>query len=411
MAVPRGAADRAVVVLALLCFAGAGCGGGSAASDGGTGGAGAGGATAGNGGSSGGAAGAAGGIGGAAGGAAGAGGSIAGAGGGTAGAGGGAAGAGGGAAGAGGGGTAGAAGGVGTGGVGGAGGASSSCDGGPIRHWATWPMPSPPSAGLPNPQSYTAVTVGGDDMVQDNVTGLLWQRDGSTNPLDFEWQGAEAYCESLVFGGYCDWRLPSRIELVSLIDYTQMRPTIDTTAFPNTQTLGYWSASGTGMGAGQTYWTIKFGDASTNASLPDSQSAGPTRCVRGGRADVRPDHYTVGSDTADTTVRDNETGLMWQSEASASTFVFGDSSYCDAATTGGFDDWRLPTVTELQTIVDETRPATPYIDTALFPTTTDAPLWTSTIYGASGFGFAVNWRFGASSGSVVTNTYSVRCVR
>jgi hypothetical protein len=270
-------------------------------------------------------------------------------------------------------------------------------------------MPSPPGAGLPNPQSYTQLTVGGDAMVQDNVTGLLWQRNGSTNPRDFEGPGAVAYCDSLLLGGYCDWRLASRIELISLLDYTKNRPTIDTTAFPDTQSFGYWSASSAGTGPGQRYWSVSFGDASTDVSTPDSQSVGPARCVRGGR-DVRPDHYTVGTDT----VLDNETGLMWQSEESTSTFVFGDSSACDAATTGGFDDWRLPTVTELQTIVDETRSAPPYIDTDLFTIATDVDtvLWTSTPYAAaSGFGWCVSFRFAGASGSVVANTFGVRCVR
>jgi len=409
MTAARGASDRALVVLALAFLAGVGCGKRSAAGDGGTAGTsgGAAGATAGSGGSSGstggGNAGTTG-IGGAGAGPAGTDGS-------TAGTGGSAAGTGGSTAGATGGGTGGTGGGGGTAviGGGGTGGASSGCDSGPIPQWATWPMPSPPSAGLPHPQSYTPVTVGGDAMVQDNVTGLLWQRDQSTNFQDYDWQGAADYCASLVLGGYCDWRLPSRVELISLVDYTRNPPTIDTTAFPNTGNIGYWS--GSGPISAQAHWSVSFGNASTTLSLPYSEAVGPSRCVRGGRADVRPDHYTVGAGTTAGTVRDNETGVMWQREVSPSTYMFGDSSYCDAAVTGGFDDWRLPTVTELQTIVDDARATPPYIDTDLFPTATDAALWTSTNFvAASGFGWYVSLRFGAS-GSVVTNKYAVRCVR
>lgn len=258
------------------------------------------------------------------------------------------------------------------------------------------------------------MTVGGDAMVQDNVTGLLWQRDGSTNPQDYDWDAAAAYCQSLVLGGYCDWRLPSRVELVSLVDYTKMGPdpTIDTSAFPNTETIGYWSASGVLLGASRAFWSIHFEDASTDLSAPNSQSVGPARCVRGGRADVRPDHYTVGTGTTAGTVRDNETGLTWQREVSPSKFMFGDGSFCDAATTGGFDDWRLPTVTELQTIVDDRRTAPPYIDTTLFPTAADAGLWTSTNFvAASGFGWLVSFGFGSSDGAVVAYMAAVRCVR
>jgi hypothetical protein len=274
-------------------------------------------------------------------------------------------------------------------------------------------MPSPPSLGLAHPQSYTPITVAGDAMVMDNVTGLLWQRDGSTNPADYSWQGAMAYCESLVLGGYCDWRLPSRIELLSLVDYTRSGPTIDTTSFPNTVMLGYWSASSADNSGSPEAWFISFanGDTYLAPSSSPSQAAGPARCVRGGR-DVRPDHYTVGTGATAGAIRDNETGLTWQSDLSPSTFMFGDSSFCDDATTGGFDDWRLPTITELQTIMDDTRTA-PSVDTNMFPIDPDMNIsfWTSTPYGTSGFGRAVNFYLGISSGSVVANKNRVRCVR
>src|SRR5436190_8651121 len=43
----------------------------------------------------------------------------------------------------------------------------------PASWIAGWPMPNPPSAGLPNPASYDTSR---DGIVTDKVTGLIWQR-------------------------------------------------------------------------------------------------------------------------------------------------------------------------------------------------------------------------------------------
>lgn len=62
-------------------------------------------------------------------------------------------------------------------------------------------------------------TDNGDGTVTDNVTGLVWQQVPANSGLNNE--EAEAYCESLVLGGYDDWRLPTVKELQSIVDYTR----------------------------------------------------------------------------------------------------------------------------------------------------------------------------------------------
>jgi len=110
--------------------------------------------------------------------------------------------------------------------------------------WAAWPMPnSAPdvSAGAPNPQSYT---VNADGTVTDNVTRLMWQQ--GVPATAYTWSDAIAYCPSLTLGGYTDWRLPSVIELVSILNFGQTGYLIDTTAFSVTPQPGgtyWWSAT------------------------------------------------------------------------------------------------------------------------------------------------------------------------
>ena len=58
--------------------------------------------------------------------------------------------------------------------------------------------------------------------VFDPITGLMWQRKPPPQPKT--WLDAAAYCETLVLGGHQDWRLPSRLELLSLFDYGRFAP-------------------------------------------------------------------------------------------------------------------------------------------------------------------------------------------
>jgi hypothetical protein len=106
--------------------------------------------------------------------------------------------------------------------------------------WAAWPMPNAAQdvdAGAPNPESYTDH---GDGTVTDDVTGLTWQK----SPLagTFSWLDAQNACVAQTFAGY-HWRLPSYVELVSLVDYGPSSPAVNETYFPSTPADTFWSAT------------------------------------------------------------------------------------------------------------------------------------------------------------------------
>ena len=81
----------------------------------------------------------------------------------------------------------------------------------------------------------------GDGTVSDVATGLLWQQQDDGVVRDHA--AAITYCEGLTLAGYSDWRLPNVKELISLVDYRRDSPSIDVAAFPNTQSVSYWSTS------------------------------------------------------------------------------------------------------------------------------------------------------------------------
>jgi hypothetical protein len=142
-------------------------------------------------------------------------------------------------------------------------------------NWAEWPMPNGQtdvSAGAPNLEAYTN---NGDGTVSDNVTGLIWQQTGPTGT--YSQASAAAYCTGLNLGGLQDWRLPSMIELLSLVDLS-VNPTINATYFPGTMGVIYWSSTPTAGMAG-TAWVIKFSIGLLSPGYA-ANGIGYVRCVR-----------------------------------------------------------------------------------------------------------------------------------
>ena len=63
--------------------------------------------------------------------------------------------------------------------------------------------------------NFTTQTINEKVVITDSVTGLMWQKWGTTET----WQAALKYCEDLTYAGYSDWRLPNKNELASLANY------------------------------------------------------------------------------------------------------------------------------------------------------------------------------------------------
>jgi hypothetical protein len=118
--------------------------------------------------------------------------------------------------------------------------------------------------------------------------------------------------------------------------------------------------------------------------------------------------FTIGSGT----VYDTKTKLTWQQATPSTTYSWPDAkTYCAGAGLGGAG-WRLPTVRELQTLVDYSRLTDPRIDTTAFPATPSAAFWSaSPAAGSPSLAWLVNFYDGFASSYDVTTLVDVRCVR
>ena len=118
----------------------------------------------------------------------------------------------------------------------------------------------------------------GDGTVTDTQTGLMWQQ--ATDAGTMIWKSALSYCEGLGLSGYSDWRLPTRKELRSIVDYSRYNPSIDTSYFPNTHSSDYWSSTTHALGTDYA-WSMYFDYGYDNYSL--KSYGGYVRAVRGGQ--------------------------------------------------------------------------------------------------------------------------------
>ena len=103
------------------------------------------------------------------------------------------------------------------------------------------------------------------------------------------------------------------------------------------------------------------------------------------------------TDNDDGTVTDNVTGLMWQQDMGKKMTYADAMKYAEECTLGGYDDWRVPTIKELYSLIqftgecggevagDELFIDTDYFkqpigDTSIGEREIDAQTWSSTIY-------------------------------
>jgi len=197
--------------------------------------------------------------------------------------------------------------------------------------------------------------------------------------------------------------------MASIVDFARTGDAIDTTAFPK-EPSGYyrtgsdWYETITGQNSSGFSWIYGMSSGFTSNAYAKTTSDAYVRCVRGngtgeGQSDFAvppPNQYSA----ANGEVTDSYTGLVWQqadSAAPAGAAVIpwsGAAGYCAALGLNGHS-WRVPSINELATLVDEAHVG-PAINKTMFPNTkygsySNNWYWASTEYGTSSYGWAINF--------------------
>ncbi len=103
----------------------------------------------------------------------------------------------------------------------------------------------------------------GDGTITDTTTWLMWSKEDVGDRQS--WEPADKACRALTLAGFSDWRLPTRAELLTLVDDTRHEPAIDISAFPSCKSSWYWTGTPTAWDP-SCAWIVNFhsGDANLN---------------------------------------------------------------------------------------------------------------------------------------------------
>ncbi len=222
--------------------------------------------------------------------------------------------------------------------------------------------------------NYPSYTNNNDGTITDNITGLVWQQ---TMDEKMTIEEAQIYAEKCTLAGYEDWRIPTIKELFSLIDYNGHsggetahilyintayfnQPLGDTTKGEREIDAQTWSSTkyvSTTMNNDETYFGVNFIDGRikgypTYNRRKREENKMYFRLVRGNP------QYGINDfvNNNNGTITDLSTGLMWQIADDGITRNWEEAlSYAQDLTLANYNDWRLPSAKELQSIVDYTR--------------------------------------------------------
>jgi len=254
-------------------------------------------------------------------------------------------------------------------------------------------------------------TLNGNGTVTDTITGLMWQQ---TDGGEMTIENATTYCSTLTLAGYTDWRLPNAHESFSILNQQNVNPSLDNLVFP-TSLAEYWWTSDKQANDNTKIWATNAGGGIGNHPKTETISAGGTkkfhlRAVRDVVTPIIiPTHFTNNTNV---TVTDNLTGLVWQKYTRTDSLTWENALiYADTLTSGGFTDWRLPNIKELQSINDETM-INPSINTSYFSYLNINKYWASTsLPNQTTKAWYLDTHYGITTYDVKTAKHPVICVR
>jgi hypothetical protein len=239
-----------------------------------------------------------------------------------------------------------------------------------------------------------------DSIIEDRTNHILWQNDNSNQRLKY--YEAVEYCENLNVEGYEKWRLPKYQELISVLDYDKKQTTFldtfkdgenrvylsgDRFGEDGLMVVNFSNASGHALNVlrQMNIWEMKeksaeilgggegsFFEVPANFSKnydydnminPDkikkAAGANPFKEMRALNIKCVKDidwktHEKMDFYKENNSVKNEQSGLIWQDSASVRTENLSydqAQEYCNNLTLNEHNNWRLPTVKELESIL------------------------------------------------------------
>jgi len=216
-------------------------------------------------------------------------------------------------------------------------------------------------------------TDNGDGTVTDENTKMMWIKDPSHAGIGeiYTWNGALDAPESFSYAGYDDWQLPTVEQLSILRNAGEADPKIDSEFI--CESAKYWVSS---EYDGTNAFAVNF----ENGELGKSEKSNKhyIRLIRNIVSATTSGRFVdLGK-----TILDKNTNLMWvknppKAGLSEEYFWSDAINECEELEYDNHDDWRMPNVNELQSLLDYTQ-KNPAIN-PIFETDSDF-YWTSSYF-------------------------------
>ena len=253
----------------------------------------------------------------------------------------------------------------------------------------------------------------------DNLTGLMWPRNGNLSNSPKDWFEAFDYVDSLNVSeglcGYTDWRLPNIKQLETLLyDTGDPGGWLVKNGFLNVQSYKYWSSTTVASDSFRA-WFFDLQMPEINYQNDNGKLelffVWPVRLHKQGVVQIpktgQVSSYKANDDGAlqmgspwpvprfldnnDGTVIDYLTGLIWTKDTKSPgppvcgpgedknwSTMFEYVKCLNANKYLGFNDWRIPNRNELHSIIDFSKSGIVFTEYPEFSNLTSFPWWTST---------------------------------
>lgn len=247
-------------------------------------------------------------------------------------------------------------------------------------------------------------------ILRDTITGLYWQQnDGG----EMTFEQAQVYCQQLNLGAFTDWRLPNAFEAFSILNQGALNPAIDLKYFTKSAAEYWWTAT-VQVGDSSKIWVTNAGGGIGNHPKLESISAGGTkkihvRAVRNGMpAQLVNNRFNTLNNG---TILDPNTELIWQPYNGKTLDWEGALVYAKQVSDSLGENWRLPNIKELQSIVDYNLQQ-PALNKSVFNVNGSLQFWSSTtLQNQATKAWYLDSKYGITTYDVKTNLHPVLLVK
>lgn len=194
---------------------------------------------------------------------------------------------------------------------------------------------------------FVSSSPGGQAIVTDSWTGLVWQASGKSSVT---WYDAISECNAIgTYAGYTGWRMPDWYELLSLVDFSRLQPY---SSFPGMAPQNVWSGTSLKSDPDRALFFNMY-NGGHNATFKDSWSQFWRYCVSSPSPAAPPTARYFDSQQYENLMFDSRTGLLWEYDPTLGTVTWGGAlQRCEALDYAGRTDWRLPTAVERASLED-----------------------------------------------------------